>query len=347
MKGYQELDTATAALDAYKTYHGNQMRILTYCLAFTIPLVIMACAAAPAGPSAQEQRARAHAAYDELDGKPSPAASQEVEPTQSSEEVEAIHKLPANVPSPVLMAIPANSGKDLSPSEVVAHNPYAKAAMESINDLLTERGYDVRSLTAQDDMSNILQMQNDISGKENDLSYIASLYLGADVYVKFIVSIKDERVTVELSAHEASTGRQIGTASGSAKYKGDINETKLKKQIQGLIPDILSKLEGPIQSYWVNNWNKGAQYKLVMRIGERLWDSEGLQENCISALQGLFKSVKVNTMTQQTIDLVVYVDAAQYPDVTSVYSAIRNSLSSFAQVKKNTLVNKFIILDLE
>lgn len=329
---------------------GNQVNLLRYGIFFLVPLWVAACASAPAKPSADEQRARAHAAYDELDGKPAPAASRAAESAQNAEdEADAVSRLPADVPSPVLMAIPASSGKDLSPAEVVAHNPYAKAAMEGINEYLSERGYEVRSLVEQDDMSKLLQMQNDISGKEEDMSYIAGLFLGADVDIKFSVSIKEERITVELTAHEASTGRQFGTASGFARYNGDINETRLKKQIQALIPEVLPKLEGKIQSYWVDNWKKGTQYKVVMRVGERFLSSgqDDLQENCISALRGAFKSIKVNATTQQTIDVVVYVDPAQYPDAVSVYSVIQDSLSSLAQVKKNSLVNKFIILDLE
>jgi hypothetical protein len=43
---------------------------------------------------------------------------------------------------------------------------------------------------------------------------------------------------------------------------------------------------------------------------------------------------------------VVYANPKEYPDAFAVYSAIRQSMANLAQTKKNNIVNKLVILEL-
>ena len=104
--------------------------------------------------------------------------------------------------------------------------------------------------------------------------------------------------------------------------------------LPGVVP---ADLRAVLPSWMTEDLKKGVQYKVVMRIGERFSGTalEDLQDQGISALRNRFKSVKVNAMTEKTIDLVVYADPAEYPDAFAVYSAIRHAMASLAQAKKN------------
>ena len=74
---------------------------------------------------------------------------------------------------PVIMVIPAISN-NASAIEVIKQNPFAKTTMESINEYLTEKSYKVRSLEGNEDLTEVLQIQNDISDKDALLNKIKS-----------------------------------------------------------------------------------------------------------------------------------------------------------------------------
>lgn len=310
-------------------------RYIIFAAAF---LGIAGCASAP--PSHDAERARARAGYSALDSETSPAAST---PSVTSAPTAAY----SGVSRPILMALPAASGKGSSPMEVVSNNPFAKAVMEGINEYLTEKGYEVRSLEGSEDLSNLIQMQGDISGNGDDMSYIAGLALGADVYIKFSGSIKNDMVNVELSAYETSTARQLGSKTGMVQNHGN-SKDKQRYLVISAAKKALPALEKTILSYWDEDAKKGVQYKVVLRIGERFQGSglEDLQDQSISTLRSTFKSIRVNNVTERTIDIIVYADPEVYPDAYAVYSAVKSAVSSSAQAKKNNIVNKLIILEL-
>ena len=299
-----------------------------------------ACASAPA-PSTDAQRERAEAAYNEIDANTgmTPAETRMVQPQNTIDYTDILR--------PVLMALPAAGPNESSPMDQVKNNPFAKAAMEGINEYLTEKGYEVRSLEGSEDLSSIIQMQGDISGNGDDLSYAAGLALGADVYIKFSGAIKNNMVTVEVSAYEVSTARLLGTKTGSVEDHGTSREN-MRYLVHSAAKKALPALERSIHSYWSADWKKGTQYKVVMRIGERFSGTtlEDLQDKGISGLRSKFSAVKVNSMTEKTMDLVIYAHPTEFPDAYAVYSAIRESMSGLAQAKKNNIVNKLIILEL-
>ncbi len=307
---------------------------LRYALAATL-LCLAACSSSPK-PSYDAERARAHAGYSELDNATGATAPQQATYTSDYSGTGT----PVNytgISRPVLMVVPATSGK----------GEFEKASMEGINEYLTEKGYEVRSQEGSEDLSALIQMQGDISGNGDDVSYMAGLALGADIYIKFSGSIKNGMVTAEISAYETSTARLLGTKTGSVQDHGSSRENQ-RYLVHSAAQKAMPALERTIHSYWTEDLKKGVQYKVVMRIGERFSGTalEDLQDQGISALRNRFKSVKVNAMTEKTIDLVVYADPAEYPDAFAVYSAIRQAMASLAQAKKNNIVNKLIILEL-
>ncbi len=312
-----------------------------------ILLGLSACASTP--PSHDAERSRARAAYADLDAETGTTPSAGNSSTYSSGYFQGTARVSSYTEAsrPILMALPANSSKGSSPASVVASNPFARAAMEGINEYLTERGYEVRSLDGSEDLSNLIQMQGDISDNGDDMSYVAGLALGADVYIKFSGSIRNHMVTVELSAYETSTARLLGSKTGTVQDHGSSSDNQ-RYLVHSAAKKALPALEKTIQSYWNEDLKKGTQYKVVMRIGSQFSGSslEDLQDQSVSSLRKAFKSVKVNSMTEKTIDLIVYANPTEFPDAYSVYSAIRDNLSSFAQAKKNNITNKLVILEL-
>ena len=299
-------------------------------------LCLAACSSSPK-PSYDAERERAHTAYNELDNATGAAAPQQQTTYTSDYSGTGTAVTYTDIPRPVLMVLPAKN----------ASENFAKAAMEGINEYLTEKGYEVRSLEGSEDLSNLIQMQGDISGNGDDLSYVAGLALGADVYIKFSGAIKNGMITSEISAYETSTARLLGTKTSSVQDHGSAKENQ-RYLVHSAAQKAMPALERTIHSYWSDDLKKGVQYKVVMRIGDRFNGTtlEDLQDQGISALRNHFKSVKVNAMTEKTIDLVVYTNPEEYPDAFAVYSAIRQSLASLAQAKKNNIVNKLIILEL-
>lgn len=311
-------------------------------------LALTACASTP--PSHDAERARARATYNELNTEAGSAPSATRTPStygnEYSEPSSGVSSY-SNIPRPVLMALPASSGKDSSPASEVANSPFAKAALDGINEYLTEKGYDVRSLEGNEDLTSLIQMQGDISDNSSDMSYVAGLALGADIYIKFSGSVKNNMITVELSAYETSTARLLGTKSGSVQDHGT-NAENQRYLVLSAAKKALPALEKTIQSYWFEDWKKGVQYKVVMRIGDRFTGSslEDLQDQCVASLRKSFKSVRVNSITEKTIDIIAYANPTEYPDAYAVYSVIREDLAPVAQAKKNNITNKLIILEL-
>ena len=312
---------------------------LRYTLAAAL-LCLAACSASPK-PTYDAERERARAGYSELNNATGTSASPTVASTQQAYTSDysgtGAPVSYTDIPRPVLMVLPVNSSK----------REFDKASMEAINEYLTEKGYEVRSLEGSEDLSALIQMQGDISGNGDDMAYIAGLALGADIYIKFSGSIKNGMITSEISAYETSTARLLGTKTGSVQDHGTNRENQ-RYLVHSAAQKAMPGLERTIHSYWSEDLKKGVQYKVVMRIGERFSGTalEDLQDQGVSALRNRFKSVKVNSMTEKTIDLVVYADPTEYPDAFAVYSAIRQAMASLAQAKKNNIVNKLIILEL-
>lgn len=298
--------------------------------------------------SNKETRQKAKAAYNELEY----GSQKSVIKNKSVSQNTVAKNLTSsdNSIKPVIMVMPASSGKDFSVQEVIASNPNARATMEGVMDYLTKRGYEVKSLEGSADLNSLIQMQNDIVGTEDDQSYLASLALDADLYIKFSGFLNnDGQVFVELSAYESSTARQLGSHSSSVNSHGRTSPLDMKANLKTAANKAMSGLEGRLLSYWQDDLKTGVQYKVIMNIKGAYGDSqlEDLQENVVSNLKASFNKVKVNAMTAQTIDIVVYADPEKIDDAQSTYSEIRKLLKSLAETKKISISKKLIIMDIK
>lgn len=220
--------------------------------------------------------------------------------------------------------------------------------MEAINGYLTQKRYEVKSLEGQSELDNIIKMQNDIAGTEDDLSYLASLALGADIYIKFSGSIQRDNVIAEVSAYETSTGRLLGSQIAEVKNNGHVSETNLRANMQSAARKAMPNLEKKILAYWKMDLGKGTQYKVVMNLKGEYTDSqiEDLQDFAIKTLKNTFNSVTINVQTNKTIDVVVYADPQKYADSQEVYSQIRNLFKSMTETKMISISKKLIMMDL-
>lgn len=326
---------------------------------------------APATSNNNETRQKARAAYAEIDedeaprAKAAPAAKSEAAP--KSQSINASAAAPenkvrvtensdpspvdlSNQPKPVVMVMPAPNGKGTSVQEVVASNPNARAAMEGVMEYLTKKGYEVKSLEGGAELDNVIQMQNDIAGTDDDLAYLASLSLSADVYIKFSGSLNENgQVIVELSAYETSTARQLGSQSSFVDSHGHVTQQDMQANLKTAARKAMGSLESKIQNYWIEDMKNGTPYKVIMNLKGEYTDSqlEDIQDDIVKRMKNIFNKVRVNTITPQTIDLVVYANAEKIDDAQAAYSEIRGALKSFAETKKVNLTKKLIIMDVK
>lgn len=312
-------------------------------------VLLVACASSAPDNSAARARERANAGYSDLNREvgPSPYAAQSSEKIVNAESQKAAAINYAGLQKPVIMAMPVASSNGSDPMDVVRSNPFAKSMMEAVNEFLTGKGYEVRSLEGQTELDDLVKLQSEITGGE-DVSYVAGLMLGADVYIKFTGSLRSDMVTVELSAYETATARLLGTQTGMVKDNG-VGAAKRNYLVNDAVKKAMPALEEKIFSYWAEDLKKGSQYKIIMKIDEKYSgaDVEDLQDNVVNAMRSKFSSLRVNGMTERTIDVIVYADPAAFPDSYAVYSEIRKAVSSVATAKKNNIAKKLIMLELQ
>ena len=299
--------------------------------------------------SENDTRSRAKSAYDELDNKnkvkketkAAKGATRQVSKEQGSIET---------TPKPVIMVLPSINGKGASSLQQVSNNPFAKAVMDGLNDYLAQKHYEVKSLEGSVELEKIIQMQNDIAGNDEDLAYLASLALNADIYIKFTGSMDSKGfVTVDLSAYEASTARLLGSQNSSINSHGRTTDIDQQANLKSAAKKAMPSIEAQILSYWKEELKQGTQYKVIMNITGNYTDSslEDLQDNIVEKLKPNFNKVKVNSMTSKTIDLVVYAQPDKYEDVNEVYKAIRQSTKSLAESKKLNITKKLIVMEVK
>lgn len=297
-----------------------------------------ACSSSPKyKPDPSVTQNKAHKAYSDLDQETGTSHVNQRDVRRG--DLDRTSQIPSEKPTttPSIMVVPSQGDA-----------PMSKAMMESINAYLTNKHYEVKSLEGQAQLDDVIKMQNDIANTDDDLSYLASLTLGADIYVKFSGAMQTDNVTVEVSAYETSTGRLLGSQTAEVKNNGHVNQTNLRANAQSAARKAMPNLEQKILAYWKADLAKGAQYKVVMNLKGEYSDTqiEDLQEFVVRALKNTFNSVTMNVMTDKTMDMVVYADPHRYGDSQEVYSQIRNLLKSVAETKKINITKKLILMDL-
>ena len=316
-------------------------------------------------------RQRAESAYNELDGFGSTTAS-----TAKSTTVSAPTAFNASAPSqavsnksaavseattetyanasaiqdigtPVIMVSPNLTLKDGVP-DLSSESPYSRTTAEAINGYLTKKNYEVKSVNGQAELSSILQMQSDIANTEDDLSYLASIALDADIYIKYSPEVTNDEVSVEVSAYETSTARLLGSQTSVVRNNGHTSKININSNIGAAVRKAMPGLEQKILGYWKMDLAKGTQYKVVANIKGEYSDSqtEDLHDAIMKGLKSNFSSVKVNVMTAKTLDFVIYANPLKYKDSQEVYTKIRQILKPITETKKNNITRKLILMEL-
>lgn len=290
-------------------------------------------------------RKRANKAYSELGSKDKKKA-----PKYSKAEYSNANKEADNYAKPVIMVIPEKNGSGISALQQLTSNPFVKATMDGINDYLADKHYEIKSLEGSSEIDHIVQLQNDIAGNDEDLAYIASLTLNADIFIKYSGKIDSKGfVTVELKAYESTTARLLGSQSSSVDSHGRTSPVDQQANLKSAAKKAMPSIEKQILAYWVDDLNFGTQYKVVMNITGSYGDSEleDLQDQITLTLKKQFSKVKVNTMTAKTIDMVVYADPLKYEDANEVYRTIRQTVKPLAETKKLNITKKLIVMEVK
>ncbi|MCK9182796.1 MAG: DUF6175 family protein [Fibrobacteraceae bacterium] len=261
--------------------------------------------------------------------------------TTEAQNAQASAKL-ANLPS--IMVLPANAGSIAECAGIIKNNSFAKASMDAINGYLTKQRYNVKALEGENQIDEIAAIQGQIAGQEEDLSYIASLSLGADIYIKFTSKIANSQIIADLSAYESTTGQLLGSQSAAVNDNGTSKEELVKSAMHKAMPG----LENKIKAYWAEEAKQGVQYKVIIRLeGEfSAGKIDDVHSKISRVLKQSFNKAKINVMTDKTVDANIYANPAQVSDAYEVYEVIRQGLQGSFEVRKNSITQKFILMEL-
>lgn len=316
--------------------------------------MLAACASNPPAKedNSDEIRARADAAQREIsretgevvaDDAPATAASGSAAPAA---EDDGIIVSTVNFKTrPTVLVAPAMGAKMAGSIDVIRRNPLAKTAMEVINAYLTGRDYTVIGLESQAQLDEVVQLQSDIAGNNEDLAYVAGLSVGADINITYAGSIQEDYIVIDLNASEASTANLLASESIRLKDNGESQRVLVQKAIQLAI----KKLENKVRGRLAEEQEKGALYKVVAHLTGEFTDDQAEEiSNMVSIkMRKKFNKMQVISMSRNTYDLLIYVDPTKYEDAQMVYGEFVESLEGLAKVRKQNITKKLIILEIQ
>ena len=305
-----------------------------------VAVLFAACAGNPPANDNGSVREKAENAYSEGQN------SAPVAPQTSSEAPSAPLSTVAFKNAPTVLVTPALSGRMAASIDVVRNNPFAKTAMETINSYLTSRGYSVVGLESQAQLDEVIQLQSDIAGNDEDLSYVAGLSVGADISITYAGSIQENDIVVDLNASEASTANLLASESVRQKKEGGQSQRIL---VQRAMESAIVNLENKIRDRMASQLEMGVQYKVVVRLTGDFTDDQAEEISNIVSLQirKKFNKMQIVSMSRNTYDLLVYVDPDKYEDAQMVYGEFVEALSGLAKVRKQNITKKLIILEIK
>ena len=305
-----------------------------------VAVLFAACAGSPPANDNGSVREKAENAYSEGQN------SAPVAPQTSSEAPSAPLSTVAFKNAPTVLVTPALSGRMAASIDVVRNNPFAKTAMETINSYLTSRGYSVVGLESQAQLDEVIQLQSDIAGNDEDLSYVAGLSVGADISITYAGSIQENDIVVDLNASAASTANLLASESVRQKKEGGQSQRVL---VQRAMESAIVNLENKIRDRMASQLEMGVQYKVVVRLTGDFTDDQAEEISNIVSLQirKKFNKMQIVSMSRNTYDLLVYVDPDKYEDAQMVYGEFVEALSGLAKVRKQNITKKLIILEIK
>ena len=320
--------------------------------AFAVACALAACASNPPatddGAAAAAARKKENRGQKELSremGEVPPAAKESANnPAAAADDDIKVSTVAFKVRPTVLVA-PAMGAKMAGSIDVIRRNPLAKTAMEVINAYLTSRDYTVMGLESQAQLDEVVQLQSDIAGNNEDLAYVAGLSVGADINITFAGSIQEDYIVIDLNASEASTANLLASESMRLKDNGESQRVLVQKAVQGAI----KRLENKVRGRLAEELEKGVQYKVVAHLTGDFTDDQAEEiSNIVSIkMRKKFNKMQVISMSRNTYDLLIYVDPSKYEDAQLVYGEFVESLDGLAKVRKQNITKKLIILEIQ
>ena len=299
-----------------------------------------------------DTRRRSSKAFDELDADEArPAKRPAYEKQAPARQAPAPRQQSiamGNQALPTIIVVPAQKAKGMSDLQAFQSNPNNRMAIEAINGYLTQRQYEVKSLAGEETLGEVIQMQQDIAETEEDLSYLASLALSADIYIKFSASIEGGIVLIELSAYEAATARLLGSQTSQAAANGQ-SRGDIAQAVFDAASRAMPGLEKKIKGYWEVDRKNGVQYKVIMKLQGDFDEQrvEDIQDDVNMLAKKAFKRVNTNVQTAKIIDMTVFADMDKFADSQEVYSYIRRGLKGSVTVRKINITKKLILIELK
>ncbi len=254
--------------------------------------------------------------------------------------------LAASQGMPFIMVIP-ETPKGQTPLEVFDSNPYAKHSAAVIESYLTARQYDVVVPRASEQLNSMVQMQGELKGAEEDMSYQLALSLGSDVYIVFSGQVTPashgSKASVSVKAYETTTGRLLGTETGYSKTRPGPGEPLIEEAISDAIDKVLAR----VTNYWTADLKKGLQYKLIFKVlGEFDEDElEDIQDDISDLIDEQFDLNKENIVTDKTMDYLVWAKKDDYKKASKIYRMFKKKVKS-ARIRKVNINRKLIILSI-
>jgi hypothetical protein len=252
--------------------------------------------------------------------------------------------------TPFIMVLP-DAPKGQNPLDVFATNKLASHSAGAMESFLTARQYEVVIPRAMNEIDQLVDLQGENKGIEEDLSYKLSLSIGADVYITFSGTVdrvgNTHKASVVIKAYETTTGRALGTETGYSKDRPV--QTKQKVLVEEAVNDAMEKVLSRLTQYWKKDQEKGLQYKVVLKLSPE-WN-EDQRENITDGLEDIleeaFPKNKEIVSTDKTMDYIVWAHRSEYKRASKIYRKLKKEFGkrvSGGKISKISTNKKLVIL---
>lgn len=248
---------------------------------------------------------------------------------------------------PQLMVLP-QAPKGVNPISYLQGNHSARHTGGVIESHLTAKQYEVLDAQQVEQIGQLVDVQTQVSGGDEDISYQIALSIGSDVYITYSGEYESSgyntrRYALTVRAFETTTGRLLGAETGYSQARQGDSNISIEEAATGAIDAVLARID----SYWRDDASRGVQYKLVLNVDSYYDDDEAfdIQDIFIESLEELCSSVKENISTTYTTDVQVWVNPAKYNSSRALFRALRNKFSeaSWSSNLKTITINRKLI----
>ena len=255
--------------------------------------------------------------------------------------------------TPFIMVLP-DAPKGQNPLDVFATNKLASHSAGAMESFLTARQYEVVIPRAMNEIDQLVDLQGENKGVEEDLSYKLSLSIGADVYITFSGTVdrvgNTHKASVVIKAYETTTGRALGTETGYSKDRPV--QTKQKVLVEEAVNDAMEKVLSRLTQYWKKDQEKGLQYKVVLKLSPE-WNEdqrENITDGLEDILEDAFPKNKEIVSTDKTMDYIVWAHRSEYKRASKIYRKLKKEFAkrlAGGKISKISTNKKLLILQVK